>query len=979
MFKPIRLALLIAATLFASTAWSQEAKPEAAFDQIVPADVIFYMEGDASLDAPYTFPHFDEAMRQLGDTMDDVLEWRVIMSEWNAALESADIGDMKGVFGERWCLAITGFGQQFNRIPMLIYIAEVKSEEQAKAYMRQLFDGVASVAPMLEVEEDFYDGLELTSIFGPGRIPGLSVSYTIYKNQLVLTSSKPLVIDLIEQFDFPNNTLADNEGYQIFVERLPQPRSWMSYMPVAGMIDGVSNIVKTAQGFAQLSTKGDDKEWAESLLGGVTAGLNAVRAVRANGAASIIQDGGFKHSTTMVDLDPELLDPLLAKIFERAPTAFPLQESLPRQTGSFSYANVFNLKDIWALVNNIFNQTPQSDEMEKVVTEFMTEVGIDIERDLLSWMGDSFCVVRPLADLNAVAPANHIAFIIEAEDEARLQQSLSKIQDAFVNAMMQFKIPIGVNEETHRGVAITSIGSELPFVPISPSWCIDEGRFILSTTVNFIREMIDVRNKRRPDIQKSRDYMALQDKILQPAHKIAFQDIASEFYTTRESLLRITSLTQMANNSSPEEIQLAEAVIDRVAYLLGCLQIYRASAKQTNFSHDEIRSDKWVLSKDLRATPSTANIKRRPVSIGLEDQVFWWAKQCAKTGDDERAARLYQHLIHHRPAQTDYLAGLASTYQRQGKPQAAEEAYTLALTSQPSVSLLIAREAALGADSVNVIRERIQSFRQSNPQIGEAAALFGVAIKLRDQENSKLAEACLRSIIENYEQSQFAAAAKTELEIMQTGNASGEIQVPIINESGNDWSNAAAFELRTPPTAKAMLAQSNNALHLALQLPKSEIESDEVEFRFSLSPARDYASRIDYSVIAHNSGDGWSILRQSANPISDDPFDFRLNETETPSSDDVLNMFKTLLNDITENEFDWLKEKSDPAETNNAGFPWKASIKQNGDIVMLEADISLPQLRETSSAKPVWLMNAAVGQENGIQNDYLKFVPIRFQ
>ncbi|MDP8244775.1 MAG: DUF3352 domain-containing protein [Candidatus Hinthialibacter antarcticus] len=977
MLKPIRLALLIIAVLTGSTAFSQQIQ----FDQIVPADIIFYMEGDASLDAEQAFPHFDEAMRQLGDTMNDVLEWRVLMDEWNAALESADIGDLEGVFGDRWCMAITGFGQQFNRIPTLIFISELKNEEQANLYLHHLLSGVASVLPALEVEEDFYDGLSLTSLLGPGRIPGLSLSYTVYENKLVLTTSKPLVIDLIEQFDYPNDVLVDDEDYQSIIGRLPNPHSWMSFMPVAGMVESVSNIAKTAQGFAQMgSSKGDDSEWSQSLFGGVQAGLNAVRAVRANGMASIVQEGGVKQTTTIVELDPERLDSFLAEIFEREQAAFPLQESLPRQTGSFWYSNVFNLKDLWALSNQMLATLPQGEKMKSDMTGFMNEIGVDIERDLLSWMGDSLCMVRPLADLNAVAPANHVALIIEANDEARLRQSLSKIQDAFVNAMLQFKIPIGVNEETHRGVAITSIGSDLPFVPVTPSWCIDEGRFILSTNVNFIREMIDVRNGRRPSIQKSRDYQALQDKILQPAHKIAFQDIASEFYTTRESLLRITSLTQLANDSNPDEIALAEAVIDRVAYWLGCMQIYRASAKQSNFSKEEIHTEKWVVSKDLRATPSTANIKRRPVSVGMEELVFTWAKSCAKRGDDERAVRLYQNLLKQRPAHLDYLTGLASAYQRQGNPQAAEEAYALALKTSPTASLLIAREVALGSSSADEIRQRIQSFAQANSKIDAAMVLFGVATSLRDLGRIEAAQSLLQKITTTYGQSPVAASAKFESQLLQNENTNEVILVPAINENDAEWSDAPSFDLLSPPNAKAMVAQSNDGLYVAIQLPGAEVASDEVEFRISLSPSRDYASRVDYSVMAHNSGDGWSILRQSANKINDDPFDFQLNATEAPSGDDILKTFQSIMKDLTKQEFDWLPKEllAENEPEPDEGFPWKASIEQDGSLVTLEAVISLEPVREAFVEKPVWLMNAAVGIETSPANDYLNYVPIRF-
>ncbi len=985
MINTIRLAICLSGFLIVMGAASQEAR----FDQIVPADVVFYVEADASLNAPQSFTHFDEAMRQLGETMSDVLEWRVIMDEWDAALQSADIGELDSIFGARWCLAATGFGKQFNRIPTVIYLADVANEEQAQAYMRQLFEALVSITPVVKIEDDFYDGLPIISLFGPGRIPGLSLSYTLYNNKLILTTSKPLVIDLIDRFDYPGDALADNPDYQSFIQRMPETRSWLSYMPIAGMVESVSSIAKTAKGFAQLTAKGEDKEWADALFSGVAAGLDAVRAVHANGIASILHDGGLQQTTTVVALDSERLAPHIKDIFNRAKLVFPLENYLPRQTGSFSYTNVFTLKDIWLIGNDALQKMPQGEKIKNDLTDFMNKVGLDIERDLLAWMDDAFCIVRPLADLNAVAPANHAALIIGVKDEARLQQSLTKIQDAFVNTMLQFNIPIGANEETHRGVKITSIGSELPFVPITPSWCVDEGRFILSTSVNFIREMIDVRNGRRPNIEKSRDYKALQDKIDKPAHKVAFQDVASEFYQTRESLLRITSFTQLAD-TTPEQIEMAEALVDRIAYLLGCMQIYRASVKHTAFSEDEIRSEKWVLLKDLRGAPSAANIKRRPITLGMEDQVYWWANHCLDTGDTNRAARLFQNLIKHRPANTDYLAGLAAVYHAQGNPLAAQEAYTLALESQPSVSLVIAREAALGDSREESIRARINEAVNAYPSLDRSTAYFGAALMLRDHNRSEFAHSLLNDASSWFGESEFIDAAKLERRLIDhelNGDFVEDIvapaqtaQPPEIDGAWNDSATDAnaTISLQHPPNAIAQFSQSGDALYIGLQVSQSELTSDEAEFRVSLSPSRDYASRYDFSVIALNSGGDWSIVRQSAQKVADDPYDFQLNSANESSGSDVIEAVKTIVHDVTDDQFDWLDDKLFKQDEPKPSLEFLSAIGLAGERLTLEVSIPLSQLKDENT-KTVWMVNTAIGQDNGIQNDYLRYVPVEIR
>lgn len=957
-----RFAHLIALLMLALsplTAAAQKQLPP--YDRIIPPDAVLFVEQDASLDAARSFTHFDEAMAQLGDSMDDFLEWRVLKNEWNAAMGEAGAREnWQGVGAGHWCFAITGFGERFNRIPTLVYIAELKDPERAGALMKNLFESIRSLAPVFEIEDDNYDGLELHSLFGPGRIPGLGLAYSIYENHLFVTTSKPFLITLLDRIEYAELTLADSPPYREVIDRLPERRSYTFYFPISGVADaGVAMIDSIASATGVI-----DEKASEGLKTARTV-LEALGAVRANGWASIRQDDGVTRMTGFTRLIPDRLNETAAKILQREPANFPWESYLPRTTGSFTYFNVLHPKDCWEMVRSVLEDVPHGDEWVNGALDQLKQFNVDLENDVFSWMGDSFCLVRPVLDLNSVAPVNRIALIIEIADEKKLNDALKKLEQTIQSTLEQFKIPVTLNTELYRGAQITSFGALIPLIPISPCLGVHDGKLLISSDLNLLKEMLDVNAGARPGISTNREYQSMQPYLKEKANKLSFQDVAAEFYANRESMMRMASLSGLDPTKSEEEQRVVKAIVDRVGYYLGCLQIYRAAAKRTEFGEDGVVSEKWTLARDLRATPSISNIERHEVSLGFESLIAEWARDCAARGDDERAVRLYRELIKHQPGNADYLGALASLLAKSGNLNAADEVFDTALQANPVTSMLVLREMARGGDSPEQIASEIEAFASNHANALPDASLFGVAVGKRNRGEADAARVLFEALNSKYPSSPLAPAARVEAALTQGEQPEGVQIVPYIPAAPSidgsigkeEW--AGADRLIAGDDAGVFVAQAGDSIYLAFALPHSASPAKSLKTKIDVSPWRDYARYMRFSAEAKRDGETWNQSKQDYKIVQDDPYDLAVDETKPQIN---------LMDVLQQGVFDGLpKEVKDFLPKPNQPVPaseWRIAFSNDGVEAMLpvSAIVGAAVVRN-----PVWIvrLSAEAEWENG--------------
>lgn len=928
MSKSICGAFLVLLSLTGLPVWAQSEAPS--FDELAPENVVLYWEYDASAHKHVEYPNFEEAMQLWLESLNDILEVRVVRDEWQAILDRVDAEALEQAWGDHSALAVTGLGDNLTQLPGVIMICDILDAEVVRTFGIELFQKVASLSSQMKYEEELFRGHMIYSVYPPGRIAGLSLSFSIQDNLLVVSTSRPLLLECLDRLAYPDESLAGNPDYQMMREAFADSGADAEFYFVnnAQMKKSMDQVLGTVQeGGAMIP--GMPTELPPEVQEILASSQSIIQTLWMNEQAAtgyqVMEDGIERYPARSVIAATGAL-PHMQTMLKRQPAEPFWEDYLPRDTASFIAGNIYGPNDIWMLANNMLSG-PQLPELkwdfgfaevgisratgetesyfdsiyfEMTTVEAEETVLLDMKRDLFGWMGNEWCFAQPLMDLQSVLPINQALLMLEVNDEAACRASLMRLEEQLLGLAETGAFKMNVEESTHRGVAFTTYIPSIPMLPvtpISPSWCIHEGRLLITTKAALMRDMIDVKVRGRGGLERNRYYEELRDVYAQPAHLVTFQDVEADFYTQRDTLRRMSSISELFGESKN---MMPLLVMDRAAYLLGILQVYKANAYAAVVKDDRWQSEERLLYYDLPGVPSADMLVRTPVSLGLEPFVHQWALASAEAGNTDRAIRLYDNLVQNRPTSAVYLEPLADLYVKQDEAHQAIEMFNRCIETMPETSLVVAREAIRPDVSATDIVRNIQMNASKTQRVDPAAAIFGVAMKrLRDPSlpQTQVETELLDNVHNLYPNSIFAQAARRELSMMDqsiSGTNQSEMldtleaeasETPITIDGVIDepvWDQAKSTQL--DGNIHLYLAEHQQEVYGVLAMPKDATSATApVEITMDLSPQRDYVQfwRTGFD-IQQNQQDSMLSLKPVTYEVID-PYDLML-EVEMQSA-----------------------------------------------------------------------------------------------
>ncbi len=823
------------------------------FDKIVTGDAIVFLETNHALAPEQEFPNFEEAIGELIATFDDFLEWRILKAEWDAFWDVPELKNgLSALKGDQYAVSVFGMGEAINQIPSVVYMSNVDDPQKADQVLKTLFERATELHLPLIQEQDLFQDFQIQSLYGPGMIPGLSLAYSFNGNLLLISTSKPKLVQLLENMDMEENKLADDPLYQSVLEKLPRPRYSTLFMNLSGIPQIAENIINSLRALQMINK---DRDLQQALEISDILAPYFTKTVKAMGTAYQAREEGHQIATTYTMLYPEIADTIFSPLLDKEPADFEYEQYLPRKTGSFYASNVLTFHDIWGIFQKVTKELPEEMNPMDQLETFQQEIGFSIENDFLSWMGDEWCFVQMIMDLNSIVPTNRAAIFFSVNDVEKANQTLDKIHEF----IQKNEVPVTIEGEQYRGTAITTYRPPIPVIPLSPSWCIDEGKLIFASDAGLLREMLDVKAGSVSGIKRNRYYRELTTMMEKPSNFLSFQDTESQFYTYREALRRVSSVSELGKEFAGEHRMIPFLLMDRGSYLLTCLQVLKANTKRFAIVDGGVMSQKETIQRDLRAVPSTKALLRYKTSLGAKEVIVNLAGWLAEKGDLERASRMFEILNEFYPTEQAYLSALSKIYTKLGDKSKAIEVYEESLEAAPSTAMLIELEKARASADAEAILQRVRSQSEKTDRIREDAALFGIALAKRDGGELETAAALFEALVKRSTISDLTEAAIQELRIMENEQPEKMISIPRIDEQpeidGNDtdeiWNEA------TPPypfiplngqesesneyPASVRLAHDEDNIYILIEgeEPKDS-EKDTDEFTFRVGPTRDY-------------------------------------------------------------------------------------------------------------------------------------------
>ncbi|MDX9753577.1 MAG: DUF3352 domain-containing protein [bacterium] len=822
------------------------------YEEWLPADTAFFLTYNSSHASAQAFPHFKKGMVQLADSLNDILEYR--MGREILALNREKLGideTFSCLLGDQAVFAVVGLDPTATKIPSVLYLSQVPDRQKADAFLSLVFQATAAWIPQIQVEEDEYQGLLIRSLHGPGMIPGLGLSYAFHDSMLILSTSKPSIIRLFDEYSYEENRLATNPIYQQALSPLPENRwatVYFNFTTLTETFNQVLEMVKLFQGI-----KGQENEDLKTMLETLPA-LATVQSYTM-GVYPPQQDDFLRLVGHTLFKESQTESPFA--FLKREPSSFRFESYLPRKTGSFTSGNVYSLNDIWTLAQTLLPAVPGGKELIQPLAHSEEILGVSIETDLLSWMGDEWCFVRPVMDLEAVVPVNRAAYLVRVKDRANAQQGLQKVIQAIKE---KSPVPLTIEAETFKGIELFSVRLPIPVVPLIPSWCLmEDDTFILASHIDLLREMVDIHAGGRTGIARNPSYRQLQQTLETPGNKHGFQDIYSEFYTYREAIRRVASVFEQTAGGKSQVNFPAMVLMDRGSHLLRNLQVLRGTTKVSASQGNGVVTTKTMLVKDLDTDPSLLPFVHYKVALQPEVTLPFITRY-TETLSATEAIRCYRILADFYPDQAEYLHKLTKLYQEVGQTAQAVECIEQALLAMPNTALVIEKERVRNQGAVADLIQAVKAEAQKSRRVKPDFAYFGLALSKRDAGQLEFVAPLFDAIHNEFPSSPLVPAVVRELallknEIPESAVRIGHPSAPIVVDGHLDeavWQEGQAYALAAPAEIQASsweasvwFAAEESALYVAL---RGKGPLDPVLFTLSLCPGRDYTNVTYFSL-----------------------------------------------------------------------------------------------------------------------------------
>ncbi len=933
-------------------------------DQRVPENTVIFYAHDTSTIREPEYKNFNQALEIFFDSMNDFMEWRFLQQELETLLQdSAGNASLKPLTGDAWAMALLGGDESSWSIPSIFYLARVPDQQKADQILQTVFNTVADLSPKVGEEFDDFRGYGIRSIYGPGMIPGFGLSYAFRDSFLVISNNKPKMMELFESWEIGEQNLSENELYRQTLAHLPDQRHSVLFINLSKITQSLRSLVDMVKGFQDLSklnlspsTPGNpfqdvargiaENPGLQHTMALVDVVLPAAESVQSIGVSWSVSKEGIYTTAGFGKVDWQKMQETLPlqDILNRPPKVFNFYEFLPGKTGNYTAINLVNLHDIWSLIKHFNEKLPEDARYLKFLQELEEQHGYSLEDDLLTWLGDEWAIVRPVMDLNSVLPMNRAAILHKVKDSEQAMKGLDKL--ALVISRMT-QMPLQVQKEDYLGYTIASLSLSIPMMPVIPSWSIVDDTLILASHTALVREMIDIKTNRvASGIRRNTYFRQMQEYVEMPSNKLTFHDIESELYTYREALRRVSSVSELGGVINEDNQMLPFMIMDRISYLLTLWQIHKVSVKNAVLQEDGLLSHKYVLKRDLGNVPPKNYILRYPISLGTRDILVQYASYLQEQGEIDHAIKVLSLLHDFFPQESAYSDSLATLYQEQGEPDKAVDIYDRVLQSQPETAVLIQRELSrLNADAAQIV-QNVRATAAKYPKIRADAALFGIALKQRE-EHRELSTTLFDLIAGEFGTSPLAELAYAESVLLQGANPDNFVEIPRITDAANlespdseAWEKALSIPMHMIKSATdseqnllltARFLRSDSHLYVQIQgdaLQDMEIIQDQL--KVVLSPRRDYIH--------------WQ--------------EFHLCSYGESSADDQVLISTINFHDIL---------MPDRIRQEKGDMEWANSINQTGD--QWQALLALPLEELTQNAqdevKNVWLLNLSRTIESG--------------
>ncbi|HET6342138.1 MAG TPA: DUF3352 domain-containing protein [Gemmatimonadota bacterium] len=365
--------------------------------------------------------------------------------------------------------------------------------------------------------------------------------YTLEDGRLVMSSTRARLEQVLGGGE-ESRTMADVQEYLDILEKLPEATItlWVDQRAIAE----ASRAAMEAD-----TAAGEPGEGAgEQPMAAAASALEEYNLVRDFGVGIFWTDAGIRSDVFtrfLADRRPELAEMMTRPPTEVRSIAFqPMGTILYTAFNTLDPGLVYRQLTEYAVdatriqmdVQGTADSMRADSLVRSNIAAFERETGLDIEEDILSWVGEEVSFSIAGVDRSGFFPVPEFAFAIASKDQGRANAFFQKFETLLADAARErASMPVSWQAEEHEGQTIrfapTPVGEGL-----SISYVVTNDFALVASKPALVRQMLDARTGRAEALPSNPGFGALTDFYPQQVNGIGYVNL-EELMTQIQGLM----------------------------------------------------------------------------------------------------------------------------------------------------------------------------------------------------------------------------------------------------------------------------------------------------------------------------------------------------------------------------------------------------------------------------------------------------------
>ncbi len=529
------------------------------------------------------------------------------------------------VIGEELAVAVL-MGAPADPEPKMLFLSRTGAKTQLAELAGRLLDKAKSAGNQ-KLETWKYNGYDLHNIkSNDPTAPELN--YTFLDNILVLGVGKTRnamegVVDLYK--GKRGESIANSENFKKFMSLSSDVKGkrvglfFMDFEQIAKAVEGAKLNVPGAIG---------------ANLGQTLSLLKLI------GGVSVMEQGLF--TKIYVVPNKQSMDATTKAVWEAKPQVLASLKFIPEGTVLYSATNSMDVKKLWGVwKQNLLKQAPdQAKTVLDAIAKAEANLGMSVETDLLSWVGDEVAYTFNDVTLESVFPIPKMALIVKVTDKAKAQMFIEKLVDyankqaatvatpaapatpaeapagtpapaqpagaptaapaaAPVPAAAPTAAPaiqLKLEEIDYNGVTMKFISIPLMGKGLAPGFAFLGDFLVLSTSTSSLEKMIDVAQGRGNSLLKDSNFVSVSKHLPEKTNQMGYVNTQRVFDIGVDICNWIISFQQLnvpapgtPGITAPAQVNATQRILkDTVIPMLRALKVVRVIGINTTYTDNGI-------------------------------------------------------------------------------------------------------------------------------------------------------------------------------------------------------------------------------------------------------------------------------------------------------------------------------------------------------------------------------------------------------